>query len=285
MSSTIIKRPEEIWLEYIFQLVWEKGNLDAASYNAFLRAASLGLPASIAIEEVAGRIQAAGDYPPPGKLEQQWHRAAVYVKANPDTPIVPAVQRPIFDPERAKRFAERVPTSVDLAWLKRRSPVLTWITPAEYLSAIFRHGDQVLVFSEYLSQGEALWQNWSLKVDRYSLKSFVSGHEAGVWFLSNPVDGQYHFNLQPAPRFKEPKEPRINKGMALRCSGMRSQTKRDLVADMAAYLGATSAADRLDNLFRRQEPACSRAHRCCVEGGLGSVCARPSASTCGLAGS
>ena len=97
--------------------------------NAFLRAASLGLPASIAIEEVAGRIQAAGDYPPPGKLEQQWHRAAVYVKANPDTPIVPAVQRPIFDPERAKRFAERVPTSVDLAWLKRRSPVLTWITP------------------------------------------------------------------------------------------------------------------------------------------------------------
>ena len=33
MSSTIAKRPEEIWLEYIFQLVWEKGNLNAASYK------------------------------------------------------------------------------------------------------------------------------------------------------------------------------------------------------------------------------------------------------------
>jgi hypothetical protein len=206
MTSTTTKRPEEIFFEYVSQLVWEKGNLDAASYNAFLRAASLGVPASTAIEEVAARIQAAGGYPPPGKLKQQWHRAAVYVKANPDSPIVPTVERPAFDTEGARRFAERVPSSVDLAWLKRRSPIPTWITPAEYLSAVFRHGDQVLVFSEYLSQGEALWQNWSLKVDREALRSFVSGHQAGVWFLSNPVDGQYHFNPRQNSRSRRSQE-------------------------------------------------------------------------------
>src|SRR5258707_448133 len=166
MGSTLIKRPEQTWLEYVAQLDWKKGNLNAASYDAFLRAGSLGVPASIAIEEVAARILAAGDYPRPRKLEDQWRRAAKWVNSNPETPIGPPVQRPVFDPERAKRFAERVPASVDLAWLKRLSPVPTWITPAEYLSAIFRHGDQVLVFSDWRSQGEALYQNWSLNVDR-----------------------------------------------------------------------------------------------------------------------
>jgi len=53
MSSTINKRPKQTWLEYLSQLDWKKGNLDRASYNAFLRAASLGVPALIAIEEIA----------------------------------------------------------------------------------------------------------------------------------------------------------------------------------------------------------------------------------------
>jgi hypothetical protein len=194
MTSTTTKRPEEIWLEYVESLLWQKGNLDLASYDAFLRAASLGVSAAVAIQEVAERIRASGDHPRPGKLEQQWRRAAMYLKANPDTPIGPAVQRPVFDRKRAKRLAELVPASVDLAWFKRRSPVPTWITPAEYLSAVFRHGDQVLVFSDWRTQGEALYQNWALKIDRDALRSFVSGHQAGVWFLCNPVDGQYHFN-------------------------------------------------------------------------------------------
>jgi hypothetical protein len=195
MSAARTQSSLDLWLEYLSGLLWEKGNLDAASYDAFLRAASLGVPASIAIEEVAAQIRTAGDYPPRNKLQCQWRRAQMHVKSELGSPgpIVP-IERPAFNPERAKEIVERVPASVDLAWLKRRSPVPTWITPAEYLSAIFRHGDQVLVFSEYLSQGEALWQNWSLKVDRDALKSLVSGHQAGVWFLSNPVDGQYHFN-------------------------------------------------------------------------------------------
>jgi hypothetical protein len=124
MSSTITKRPKQTWLEYLSRLVWKIGNLDAASYDAFLRAATLGVPASIAIEEVTNRIRAAGDNPKPRKLAQQWNRATMYVKAEASAsgPIVPT-ERPAFDPDYAKQIAELVPSSVDLKWIRRRSPM------------------------------------------------------------------------------------------------------------------------------------------------------------------
>jgi hypothetical protein len=55
-------------------------------------------------------------------------------------------------------------------------------------------GDQVLIFSDYRSQGQELWQKYAFKVDREELDSFVKRHADGVWFLSNPVDGKEHFN-------------------------------------------------------------------------------------------
>jgi hypothetical protein len=194
MSASVTKRPEDIWLGYISTLGWHKGNLDAASYDACLRASSLGVPAELALAEITGRIRAVGVYPRPGKLEQQWRRACAYTKANPEVPIVPVVKRPVFDPMRAKRFAARVPASVDPTWLKRQSPVPTWITPAEYLSAVFPIGNSVLVFTDPCSQGQALYENRTLKTERDALDAFITGHQNGVWFLSNPVDGQYHFN-------------------------------------------------------------------------------------------
>jgi hypothetical protein len=195
MISTTAKPPELLWYEFVSRLPWEKGNLDVASYDALLRAASLGVPASTAIEEIAARIRAAGDYPRPHKLESQWRRASMHVKAEPSSPgPIVASQRPAFDPDYAKRIADRVPVSVDVRWLKRRSPVITWITPAEYLSAVFGMGCQVLVFTDPRSQGQTVYQKLSLKTERSALKGFERGHKDGVWFLSNPVDGQYHFN-------------------------------------------------------------------------------------------
>jgi len=194
MSYAATKRSEEIWHGYISTLAWHKGNLDVASYDACLRAASLGVPAELAIEEITARIRAAGVYPRPGKIASQWRRSAMHVRANLNGPIVPVERRPAFNPNRAKSFAERVPASVDLRWLKRRSPVPTWITPAQYLSAVFPLGHQILVFTDPRSQGQALYQNSLLRTERNALDGFVTGQKEGVWFLSNPVDGQYHFN-------------------------------------------------------------------------------------------
>jgi hypothetical protein len=163
MTSTITRRPEEIWLEYLARLVWQKGTFDLSSWYAVRRGVSLGVPASIVIEEIAARIRAAGHYPRPGKLEQQWRRASMSVESEPRSPgpIAP-IQRPAFDPAYATQIANRVPTSVDLAWIRSRSPISPgWVTPAQYLALVFRLADQILIFTDQQSQGQAVFQNWS----------------------------------------------------------------------------------------------------------------------------
>lgn len=53
----------------------------------------------------------------------------------------------------------------------------------------------MLIFSEYRSQGQELWQNYSLHLpDRDELERFSKGYSDGIWFLANPVDGKEHFN-------------------------------------------------------------------------------------------
>jgi hypothetical protein len=208
MTSTTTERPEEIWLEYVARLVWQKGNFDLSSRFACRRGASLGVPASVVIEEIAARIRAAGHYPRPGKLEQQWRRASMSLQSEPRSPgsIVP-IERPAFDPEYAKQIANRVPASVDLAWIRRRSPISPgWVTPAQYLALVFRLGDQVLILSDQQSQGQAVFQNWSTNPDRNALRAFTIGHEQGVFFLSNPIDGEYHPNAQQGTMSRRSKE-------------------------------------------------------------------------------
>jgi hypothetical protein len=195
---------QELWLEYLAGLQWQTGNLDTASYDAFLRAANLGVASGFALEVVAARIEAAGGQLRPNKLANQWRRASAFVANQasnagcgpaPSLPSPEAAPRPSFCLEFALQIAGRVPPSVDTRWIKRRSPVPpAMVTPAEYLSAVFPRGDCVLVFSDWQSQGETIYQNTALKVDRKALGSFERGHAHGVWFLANPVDGQYHYN-------------------------------------------------------------------------------------------
>src|SRR5258708_19408124 len=59
---------------------------------------------------------------------------------------------------------------------------------------VFERGENVLVFTDQLSQGQERYQNCSLKTERGALDNFGNGHKDGVWFLSNPVDGRSHFN-------------------------------------------------------------------------------------------
>jgi hypothetical protein len=187
----------EGWLSYVDGLVWARGSLDLSSYYSFLRAASLGVKPNEALDLVAARIKEAGDHPKPGKLKAQLSRAyRVATSQAPAGYYVPKEERPSFAAAYAQRFAERVPAGVDQAWLKKRSPVKVsyLLTPAEYLFAVYEMGDQVLIFSDYRSQGQELWKKYSFRVERDELDVFVRGQADGVWFLSNPVDGKAHFN-------------------------------------------------------------------------------------------
>lgn len=196
MTSQI--SPGERWRAFADSQIWERGNLDRASYWAFLRAGSLGIDPQDAIATVADRINRAGAPLRPGKLNQQIRRAytrSESSKAPGNYPLYRA-PRPAFVPHYSKRFAERVPAHVDAAWLRKSSPVkVPWLlTPAEYLSIVYELGDQVLIFTDFRSQGQELWRKHSLRTERDELAWLVRDHSDGVWFLASPVDGKEHFN-------------------------------------------------------------------------------------------
>jgi len=187
------------WLSFVDSLPWERGCLDQASYHSFLRAASLGVKPQEALHSVAVRIKEAGDHPLPSKLNQQIRRAYGFATGK-ERPAgycqLPRAERPTFLSDYAQKFAERVPAEVDASWLRRQSPVKVpyLLTPAEFLGAVYEMGDRVLIFSVFKSQGQVIWQRCSFKVERDELAGFVRGHQDGVWFLANPVDGKEHFN-------------------------------------------------------------------------------------------
>ena len=101
-------------------------------------------------------------------------------------------EKPQFCPDKLNRIAVRIPEAVDEDWLARRSRIrVDNRTPASFLHAIFRKGEHVLVFTKYRSQGQRLWTHPGLPYDARTLNEFREGAPDGVWFLSNPCDGQF----------------------------------------------------------------------------------------------
>jgi hypothetical protein len=100
-------------------------------------------------------------------------------------------EKPVFCPSKLRKIAARM-DGVDEEWLAIRSRVrVDNRTPASFLHAIFRQGENVLVFSKYRSQGQTLWIHPGFPFDAGALNEFCKGASDGVWFLSNPCDGQF----------------------------------------------------------------------------------------------
>ena len=73
----------------------------------------------------------------------------------------------------------------DLVWLANRSAVdPATVSHTDFLALLYAKGERVLVFTDYFSQGQALWPGEAVP---------NTGRE-GVWFLPAPVDGEYHPN-------------------------------------------------------------------------------------------
>lgn len=96
-----------------------------------------------------------------------------------------------YDPERLKRFSGHWAKSVDLVWLANRSALdPATVDSAGFLKALYAPNENVLMFNKcnrqgaQITQGEAMWPaEEPPKTGQY-----------GVWFLPQPVDGQYHPN-------------------------------------------------------------------------------------------
>jgi hypothetical protein len=183
------------WHRYIDSLTWIKGQLDQSSYWAFLRARSFGIGAQAAFEEVSNRIWMAGDYPKISKLKSQLQRAYQFAGQSAcQLGAMPFVSRykPVFEPEKLRSIAQHLATEITDQWLNERSPVTPWNrSPAGILHKLFRQGERVFVFTDYRSQGEFLWEHPGPSGNLAPLNQFQNGLHAGVWFLSNPVDGEW----------------------------------------------------------------------------------------------
>jgi hypothetical protein len=105
--------------------------------------------------------------------------------------FVPQKPRPklVYEPEQLKKIAGDLAEVVDLPWLANRSELdPAGVSATDFLSRLYnaQAGERVLVFSEYKSQGQAVWPT----------ESIPTGGRDGIWFLAQPVDGK----SRPNPR-------------------------------------------------------------------------------------
>jgi hypothetical protein len=106
---------------------------------------------------------------------------------------VPSLKQTTFEPELLACTAAQLP-GVDETYLLARSPIDPRTVSADgFLHAVFRPTEKVLIFSDELSQGQLLWDPQDPGAAR-KLAQFASGEPYGVWYLTAPVDGSYHFN-------------------------------------------------------------------------------------------
>jgi hypothetical protein len=182
----------DIWHEYVDSLTWSKGHLDDSSWCALLRAGSLKVPAEQAIREIAQRIELAGDHPKAGKLQRQVKRAYEHAGSSPGQVYVPRIRKPVYEPVKLKRIASKVDFDITAKWMSKVSPLsVRGRSPAGFLHQLFKPGECVLVFSVFESQGE-VWKHTGGKAN-LSVNHLQKGYQ-NVWFASNPMDGQYHWN-------------------------------------------------------------------------------------------
>ena len=128
----------------------------------------------------------------------------------------PLKKRPPFDETMLRKMAANVREDIDAAWLRARSP---WKLTAgmrgiaaDFLDLLYEEGEKVLVFTEFKSQGQFI--QWCGRGgyrlgDRRDVKAVRSplpeGAADGVWFLSNPISGEWKINPSAVGRDGEAK--------------------------------------------------------------------------------
>lgn len=95
-------------------------------------------------------------------------------------------------------------------WFMERSPVdPRGVTPGEFIERVFLPKERVIVFTEFKGPGDYLWEvgrgGYRLSPQRgtQAVKSRlpIDGGQDGVWYLCNPVDGQWHPNPRRAGKY------------------------------------------------------------------------------------
>ena len=107
--------------------------------------------------------------------------------------VLPANKpKPVYDPDYLAEFASQLPLDVDAEYLELRSQFTCWNrSPAGFLHKVFREGESVWVTTKGSSKDGLIWTHDGPIQNLAELNHLKNGY-AGVWFLSNPIDGYEH---------------------------------------------------------------------------------------------
>lgn len=107
------------------------------------------------------------------------------------TLALPKRPTPKFDPTKLAHIARKL-DGIDAEWFVARSPKRPdTSTPATFLHELYAPGERVIIFDVFESQGQAVWKCTPPPFDTRALDAFRIGKPNGVWFLCNPVTGDY----------------------------------------------------------------------------------------------
>jgi hypothetical protein len=130
-------------------------------------------------------------------------------------PRAPEQKRLDFDLEALKRFC-RADLRVDHAWLRSRSPIdPDGVSSDLFLGHLYKPGERVLVFTTFKSQGQFI--HWigrgSFRLaPRPGIKAVASklptASPDGVWFLCQPITGEWKPNPRSPDEHGRPKMSR-----------------------------------------------------------------------------
>ena len=132
--------------------------------------------------DAAADVDGAGNFRPRGWLlpAEEFERRPQ--RSSPARPIEP---KPEFSPGKLKKLGARWRPFIDAAWLADRSLVNPYrVSPEKFLGTLYRKGEKVLIFTNAQTQGQALWPR----------ERIPQSGPNGVWFLIQPVDGEWHPN-------------------------------------------------------------------------------------------
>ncbi|HRQ87534.1 MAG TPA: hypothetical protein PLA50_01980 [Bacteroidia bacterium] len=108
--------------------------------------------------------------------------------SEPRTDYRPPRPKPQYDERRLREFAGEWAKEVDLLWLANRSTVdPAMVTTEDFLGMLYGSREKVLAFSQVngkgvpWTQGEAIWPD----------EEPPSTGRCGVWFLAQPVSGEF----------------------------------------------------------------------------------------------
>jgi len=103
----------------------------------------------------------------------------------------PRMIEPEFDPGKLNAIAGRL-SGVNESWFARRSKLpVDAQTPGTFLQQLYAPGEHVIIFDEFISQGQDVWHHSGEHIPPYDPQRFRTGKPRGVWFLCNPVTGQF----------------------------------------------------------------------------------------------